>query len=69
MAKVVIDGKCPYCGSAQGYMQRYVQSVTQYYGFEGEPIEASVVNHRGGTKKYCSNCERKLIIPNNQTEK
>jgi len=34
--KSVLDGKCPYCGSEEGFTERWVQNMCQYYSFDGK---------------------------------
>ena len=62
--KSVVDGKCPYCGSEEGFTERWVQNMCQYYSFDGKPIECNSHSVRGGTKQYCAECERVIHIPN-----
>lgn len=64
MAKTVVDGKCPYCGSTQGFTERFTQSMLQSYDFDGKATECQALSHRGGTRQYCANCERQINIPN-----
>lgn len=52
--------KCPKCGGSSGYYHKYIQSHTQFIGFDGKSLDNSAEVVRGGTKKYCTDCERDI---------
>jgi hypothetical protein len=54
---------CPHCGGVSGYYDRNVVSYTQFYEWDGRPIDASEMNHvRGGRAKYCEDCGKRVYI-------
>jgi len=42
--------KCPKCGGSSGFYHKYIQSHTQFIGFDGKPLDNSAEVVRGGTK-------------------
>lgn len=51
---------CPKCGGNSGYYDLAIHRHVQSNLFNHEPINCEVEFVRGGTKKYCSDCERDI---------
>lgn len=52
-----METQCPKCGGVSGYYDRTIQSHEQQYRFDGVPDNCEVQYIRGGTRKYCSDCD------------
>lgn len=56
------NGKCPKCGSADGFYTRYMVGYMSFYRFGGsEPFDSEQSGTgRGGTVAYCMACDRPI---------
>jgi DNA-directed RNA polymerase subunit RPC12/RpoP len=59
----VNDIECPYCGSKDGYFERFVVKYRQDYTWESVGDFASEYDYvKGGIKKYCQECSRDVTV-------
>lgn len=52
---------CPKCGEAHGWYEKLICKYDQFYGPDGEAIDASTIQRvRGGERRFCVNCHRDI---------
>lgn len=54
------ERRCPKCNGESGYYHKYIQSHTHYMDFNKCSVDSSADFIRGGTRKFCSDCERDI---------
>ncbi|HGS5026543.1 TPA: hypothetical protein ACMDS2_004280 [Vibrio parahaemolyticus] len=64
MAKKVVDGRCPHCGSSDGFYKKTMFRVQQDYSFDNpyEPNAAWYTQVSGGERTQCLKCDKQIEI-------
>jgi hypothetical protein len=56
----VSERGCPKCGGNSGYYHVSIQRHVQSNYFTHDPMDCEIQFVRGGTRKYCSDCDRDI---------
>ena len=62
MAKKVIDGKCPHCGSSSGYMVTHTERVVREFTFGHESLGVNQQTMRSAKQARCMNCGNAIDV-------